>query len=97
MNPTCISHLWPPKPITVAGPSLGDATPNIYCLEIFWSEQPLANGEASQEEDWGVVIGQATGDSTLSAIPERTRWAILHIFDSCNEQGSSVLIKCLRN
>lgn len=54
LNPTCIPHLWPPKPITVTGPSLGHTMSNIYCLEFFWSQQPLANREASQGGRTGV-------------------------------------------
>lgn len=47
-----------------------------------------------------MVISQSTdysGAESSDSVPGRTRWDFLHIFDSCNEQGSIILIKCLGN
>lgn len=47
-----------------------------------------------------MVIRQSTDYSrseSSRSVPGRTRWDFLHIFDSCNERGSAVLINCLGN
>lgn len=79
LNFTRISPLWPPNPSPRQAPAW------VMPCQIFivWSSgasSPWLMERPRREGDWGVVIGQATGDSTLVCIPERTRWAILHIF-----------------